>query len=104
MPVFFSSIAGFFVSRSLAGKKPGQKGRIRSLRIKVRNHFIHIHHWIYGGAVLAVAPMFFEKHPWPYQSVFIGFLIGIVIQGLTYRDFYKIFYKAVVEYNSSEEE
>ena len=63
------------------------------MRIKVKDYIIHVHHWLYGGFLIVGLHHFFQSHPWPHQIVIYGFLVGIVIQGLTYRDFYRIVYK-----------
>jgi hypothetical protein len=88
-----SALAGFLLARFFSGEEPGIKGKFGTLRIKVRDYVIHVHHWLYGGFLIMGFHHFFQSHPWPYQMVFYGFLAGIVIQGLTYPDFYRIIYK-----------
>ena len=95
--VFFGGLVsvfvGFFLARFFSGEESGMKGKCGALRIKVKDYIIHVHHWLYGGFLIMGFHHFFQTHPWPDQIILYGFLAGVVIQGLTYRDFYRIVYK-----------
>ena len=81
-------VVGFWAAKFFAGKKTGVQGRLKSLRIHVGRRTIHFHHWLI--ACIALIALVLAD----YHSGFIyGFLMGLVIQGLTYRDFYKIVYQ-----------
>jgi hypothetical protein len=88
-----SAIAGFLLARFFAGEEAGEKGKLGVLRIHVKDYVIHLHHWLYGGVLIIGFHHFFAAHPWPHEAIFYGFLVGVVIQGLTYSDFYRIIYK-----------
>ena len=88
-----SALAGFSLARFFAGEEAGHEGKFGTLRIKVKDYVIHLHHWLYGGVLIFGVHRFFVTHPWPHEAVFYGFLIGVVMQGLTYPDFYRVIYK-----------
>lgn len=81
-------VLGFFIAKFCAGKKSGEQGRFKSLIFKVGQYKIHIHHWFFSIIILfaLIAADFY--HPLIY-----GILIGIVLQGFTYKNFYKIIYR-----------
>jgi hypothetical protein len=87
LQTFLSALFGYFFTKSLAGKKPGEPGKIKSLIIEFRNWRIHLHHWFLG-----ICFLFFNLHfqILPVNSFTLGFLGGVVFQGLTYPDWYKI--------------
>ena len=87
-PLILSAIAGFFIARYVAGDCSGIQGRIRSIRIRVKEYILHVHHWLSASLALVVLPSGVE-----HKTVIESFLVGVIIQGLTYRDFYKIVYK-----------
>jgi hypothetical protein len=81
------SSLGFGLAKFIAGRKTGQPGRIRSLKFNIRSRTLHLHHWFLGSICLAALASFDIYHHFTYS-----FLTGITIQGLTYRDFFKIIY------------
>ena len=86
--LFGSSVFGYFLVSLIAGKKVQEIGRVKSLKVKVKNHVFHIHHWFGSGIILGNLVAI----NW-YNAVVYGLLIGFIIQGLTYKDFYKIIYR-----------
>lgn len=81
-------IFGFYTAKFFAGKKEGKPGRINSIKFKIKEWTVHMHHWIISLTLLIVAVIF------KIHIYFIyGLLTGMVIRGLTYRDFYKFVYK-----------
>lgn len=88
-PLFIvSTILGFLTAKFCAGRSSGKQGRFKSLIFRIRKYKIHIHHWFFSVIILLVlvAADF-------YQPLIYGILIGIIIQGLTYKNFYKIVYR-----------
>ncbi|PIR69679.1 MAG: hypothetical protein COU47_01130 [Candidatus Niyogibacteria bacterium CG10_big_fil_rev_8_21_14_0_10_46_36] len=80
---------GFFVSHFIAGKKVGERGRIPSFRFRVKDKYIvHLHHWFLCGVALASLSIIDL-----YNTILYGLLMGSAIQGLTYKDFYKLIYR-----------
>ena len=73
---------GFLVANIFAGKKEGRKPR---LILKTRNHNYHLHHWIIALVILIF--LIVLKY---FNDFVYGVLIGVIIQGLTYKDFYEI--------------
>jgi len=84
---FLGALFGYLFTKSLAGKKPGERGKIRSLIIEFKNWKIHLHHWFLGACILALN---FYFQIFQFNSLTFGFLSGVVFQGLTYPDWYKI--------------
>ncbi|MFA6908871.1 MAG: hypothetical protein WC289_03200 [Patescibacteria group bacterium] len=82
-----AGIVGYALVSYTSGKKEGARGRIPSLRIPVGDYYVHIHHWMWSLAIVAVLILVQFWHPIVY-----GFLLGIMLQGFSYKDFYKIFY------------
>ena len=79
---------GYFLVSLIAGKRAQERGRVKSLKLKVKNYVFHIHHWFGSGIILGNLLVM----NW-YNAVVYGLLIGSIIQGLTYKDFYKIIYR-----------
>ena len=81
-------IIGFVIAQFFSGKKEGVQGRIKSLKIVVGKYFIHLHHWLLFLIILSILIIL------NYDNTFVyGIVIGIIFQGLTYSDFYKIIYR-----------
>lgn len=85
-------VPGFFTAKFFSGEKAGEKGRLRSLRIKIRCYIFHLHHWVWSLGLVVILPRL-DFNP----AALRGLLLGFVLQGLTYSDFYKIFYKVKEE-------
>lgn len=87
--VFLSTIApGFFLAKLLSGKGTGQPAKFGSLRFKIKDYTVHIHHWFWAVVLMGLLYVIQFKLNLAY-----AFLSGVTIQGLTYSDFYKIVYK-----------
>jgi len=56
-------LLGLLVSRYVAGKSPGDEGRLKSIVLPFHRWRIHIHHWLYS------IPHF------PYQTGLIGIFL-----------------------------
>ena len=83
-------IIGFLLAKLLAGKREREReqGIVKSLKFKFNDYIIHIHHWLLASLILIV--LLIAGY---YSDYIYGFLIGLIIQGLTYRDFYQIIYR-----------
>jgi len=81
-------LIGFLAASFFAGEEEGERGRVGSLRIHVKDYVLHVHHWFYAAAIMVALPS-----NEPHKEVMYGFLAGILVQGLTYRDFYKLVYR-----------
>lgn len=62
-----------------------------SFKIYARRRVIHLHHWIYLTLVLTVS--FVTTSAFLDSFLTRGFIIGGILQGLSFRDFKKIVYK-----------
>jgi len=78
-------IVGYFLAYLFSGKKEGDKGKLKSIIIKTKNYNIHLHHWLLSAIILLI--LFYAKF---YNDGVYGILIGLIIQGLTYKDCYII--------------
>lgn len=86
--IIIFALIGFFVADFFSGKKAGKEGIVKSLKIRIGNSVIQLHHWLIAVTILIILLLFRFYNDYVY-----GFLFGLIIQGLTYRDFYKIIYK-----------
>ncbi|HIH10877.1 TPA: hypothetical protein HA241_01690 [Candidatus Woesearchaeota archaeon] len=87
--LFLGIGAGFAVAYFLSGKSEGQQGIVKSLLIPLGSYSIHLHHWLIALVMLII--LFSLKI---YNPFLHGFLLGLILQGLTYHDFYNIISKA----------
>jgi len=85
-----SAIVGFATAKIFSGKKEGKQGRIKPLQFQTKKYTTHIHHWLLGTIILGILLIFNY-----YNEIIFGFILGIILQGLTYKDFYKIIYKKI---------
>ena len=78
------SIFGFLSAPSFG--KPNRMdslfGYSTSMKFKIGGKFVHLHHWL----ILAILIIIVNN---PYL---ICILLGGIVQGLTYKDWYKIIY------------
>ena len=81
-------VFGYLIAAFCAGKREGEQGRFRSLIFKTKNYIIHLHHWFIAIIGLAILLSFNF-----YNNLIYGLLIGVIVQGLTYKDFYRIAYR-----------
>lgn len=88
LPFVACAILGFFLSDYFSGRHTGDNID-RSFRFKAGKYIVHLHHWMWSAAVAAVC-LAFEI----YNPILLGFLLGSIIQGLTYKDWFLIIYKA----------
>ncbi len=73
---------GFLIAWIFSGKKEGEKPR---LILQTKKYNYHLHHWMIFLLILIILIAM------GYRNEFIyGLVIGIIIQGLTYKDFYEI--------------
>lgn len=79
-----SIIGGYLMARFLAGARTHAKGRIPSLRFRVKTYKVHLHHWFVCLGILALAFLFHFFLVTP--QVFYGFLGGAIVQGVVYYD------------------
>jgi hypothetical protein len=84
---FLGGVLGYYLCKFLAGKKPGEQGKIKSLIFSFKNWKIHLHHWFLGVLFLFFS-IYFDFLI--FSQFFIGFLVGVIFQGLTYPDWYRI--------------
>jgi hypothetical protein len=81
----FWGIIGFVITRLYSGKKVGKEGIAKSLFFNLGEYRIHIHHWMVGLLFILVLALFGV-----YNDLAYGFLVGMTIQGLMYKDYYKV--------------
>jgi len=82
-------IFGFILAMLLAGKKLGHKGLISSLiHFTTKKYHVHIHYWILS--IIAILALAFLGY---YHAIIYGVLLGIMLQGLSYKDFYQVFHR-----------
>lgn len=89
IPLILTAAAGYLITDYLAGDYEGHPGKLKSVRIRVKQYILHVHHWLSASFALYVLPS-----DAAHKTLIEAFLVGIIIQGLTYKDFYKVIYKA----------
>ena len=84
-------IAGYFLSKFLAGKKTGESGIIPSMVFTIKNHRLHLHHWVYSSIAMVVLYLV------GVSSVFLyGIAAGAVYQGVfNYTDWHRILVRRI---------
>ncbi|MBT3406833.1 hypothetical protein HN419_06770 [Candidatus Woesearchaeota archaeon] len=87
IPLIIGTIIGFITAKLLSGRKEGEQGILKSLKFKINNKTIHLHHWIISLTILIVLTILNYNN-----NIIDGLLIGITLQGITYKDFLKIIY------------
>lgn len=99
MQLFASGTAGFSLffltshprsplRRRLPTKKVGKIHVLPSIRMTVRNKDIHFHHW-FNLAVLYLI-LLGTSSKFVQHEVLQGFLLGGIVQGLTFKDCFRI--------------
>jgi len=83
-----SAIVGYLIAEYIGGAEEGGPAKIKSIRIKVKDYVLHVHHWLYASVALVVMPSDIG-----HKTVIEAFLVGVIVQGLTYKDFYKVVYR-----------
>lgn len=89
MILFFLGLTiSYLVCLIFAGRHEGDKIN-KSLRFKIGEFYIHIHHWIIGLV------LFFICSYIGFTNYFIlGIIIGLILQGISYKDRTLVVYKA----------
>ncbi|MBL7058826.1 hypothetical protein ISS08_00010 [Candidatus Pacearchaeota archaeon] len=80
-------VLGLIIFEIFSGEKEGRIG-LFILLLKTKHHSYHLHHWMISLIILLLLIITNWKNYFVY-----GFLIGSIIQGLKYHDFYKILVK-----------
>lgn len=94
---YIGAIIGYFLTNFVAGKEPGQMGKIRSLVFNVGNRKLHLHHWILCLGFL-ISAVYFDFNFLLFPQFSLGFLGGAIFQGISnYPDWYKIVTKNKVK-------
>jgi hypothetical protein len=100
--LLIGGVVGYILTNFVSGKTEGEKGLIDFNWI-TKPLKIHLHHWIIFSIILIccfVFPIVFknknqtndtQNYEKNKHNLIIGFLIGGIIQGLTYADRFKIF-------------
>lgn len=82
---FLSLLLGFLVSKYVAGKSVGERGKVMSLVIPFRRWGIHLHHWLYSLCLISLSSVTGMHFLTP--AITYGLLGGVVFQGIySYTD------------------
>lgn len=65
---------------------------IPSAKFRIKGYEIHVHHWLYLLVILMIIILFFRELFYNYPII-EGFLIGGIIEGLIYKNRFKMFKK-----------
>lgn len=62
------------------------------IKFELRNRFIHLHHWVIFTSVYVVAAT--SEKVFLHSDMVQGFMLGSIVQGLTYEDRFMLVYRA----------
>jgi len=82
--VILGIVLGFLIAKFCSGKNTNDDGKFK-LILKTKKHTYRLHHWLVATSLMIIL-LIFSLH----NHLLYGLLIGIVIQGLTYKDWNKI--------------
>ena len=85
---FISAVLAFFVAKFTSGKKEGLRGRLPSVKFTFKRYTLWLHHWIFYFLGFVVLVALENREP-----IWYGICVGAIIQGLTYKDWWYIFFK-----------
>ncbi len=77
-----SWLLGLLVSKYVAGKSVGERGKARSIIIPLRRWGIHLHHWLYSLCLISLSSATGIHFLTP--AITCGLLGGVVFQGIYY--------------------
>jgi hypothetical protein len=88
-------ILGFVLSSFLWGKTEGATGVVTNLRFNLIGKEIALHHWMLFLVLLILLILFRNKFELPDKILYLalGFFIGGLNHGLTYKDWFRIVIK-----------
>ncbi len=86
--LIFGFIIGFLSAYVIFGKNLKNQVLVNPFKFKLSKYKINLHHWL-----IAFILLLFLITIGFYNDLMYGLIIGIFLQGLTYRDFYKIISK-----------
>lgn len=88
--IYLGIIFGYFLGKFISGKKPGERGLIKSIVINFGNRKLHLHHWLLSLGILL--SNFWTSFSLPFPQFSLSFLGGLMIQGIIcYPDWHRIF-------------
>ena len=80
---------GFLITKHMAGKSVGERGKVRSIIIPFRGWWIHLHHWLYSLCLIGFSSATGFHFLTP--TITYGLLGGLVFQGIyCYSDWHVI--------------
>ena len=89
LEIYFGIIFGYFFGKFISGKKPGQKGLVKSIILNLGNYKLHLHHWLISLGILI--SNFLIGLYLPFHQFSLSFLGGLMIQGiLCYPDWHRV--------------
>jgi len=84
LEIYLGSLVGYFSFKFFTGKIP-------SLAFNIGNYRLHLHHWLYGLAIM-LSGLYYNFLPFPQLSY--GVLGGMIFHGIySYRDWHRIIVK-----------
>lgn len=87
LPIFTGAIWFGFLNIFCASEEGGYSPFM--LKWQIGNNYIHIHHWMY---YLCAFLLLLWMSDFAGKDILLGLFAGGIIHGLTYSDWYKIWY------------
>lgn len=86
---YLGCAVGFAICKVCGGTESGIQGRVRSIIIPLRNHELHLHHWLLS--LVATVTSAIQGFSLIAPGLFYGILGGLIIQGIMcYDDWHRI--------------
>lgn len=92
---FASTIFGYYITNFFSGKSEGEQGIVKSLIFQFGGYTVHLHHWFVLLMLLLGLIYVWYRGGIGERTLYVigGLLIGGIVQGLTYSDWYRIIYR-----------
>ncbi|MBI4149517.1 hypothetical protein HY491_03650 [Candidatus Woesearchaeota archaeon] len=87
------ALLGYFGVKFCSGRAEGRRGRMPSLRFRVRRHTVHLHHWVFSSLTGVWLFLNREIFSLPIFLFLFGGALGMTFQGTKYKDWKRIIFR-----------
>ena len=81
---FWGCLLGYLLSKRVASKLPGKRGKFKSIIIPFLTWRLHLHHWLYSTCLICV--LLVLHFQFAATVVIYGILGGFIFQGVYHYD------------------
>ncbi|HLD06703.1 MAG TPA: hypothetical protein VJC16_04185 [Candidatus Nanoarchaeia archaeon] len=87
------ALLGYFGVKFCSGGAEGHRGRMPSLRFRLRQYTVHLHHWLFSSLTGVWLFLNREIFSLPIFLFLFGGAVGMTFQGTKYKDWKRIIFK-----------